>query len=51
MCLSCGCGRPDDPMGDASNITMDTLQRAADAAGISPAEAAKNIQEGVQQRG
>jgi hypothetical protein len=38
-------------MGDANNITMDTLQRAADAAGISPAEAARNIQDGVQQQG
>lgn len=47
MCLSCGCGQPMESHGDPNNITMDTLQRAADAAGIAPEEAARNIQEGM----
>jgi hypothetical protein len=38
-------------MGDANNITQDMLQRAADAAGISPAEAARNIQDGMKEQG
>jgi hypothetical protein len=47
MCLSCGCGQPMESHGDPSNITMDSLQKAADAAGITPNEAARNIQSGV----
>jgi hypothetical protein len=37
--------------GDPNNITLDTLQRAADAAGIGPTEAARNIQDGMQDQG
>ena len=48
MCMSCGCGRPDDQMGDERHITQDRLQAAADAAGISLEEAAKNIVETTQ---
>ena len=48
MCMSCGCGRPDDQMGDERNITQDRLQAAADAAGISLEDAAKNILETTQ---
>ena len=33
MCLSCGCGKPDDDHGDSRNITMSDLKRAAEAAG------------------
>jgi hypothetical protein len=43
MCLSCGCGQPDETHGNEDNITMDVLRRAADAAGITPQEAAENI--------
>ncbi len=43
MCLSCGCGRPDDPHGDCRHITALDLQGAADAAGITPEQAAANI--------
>lgn len=45
MCMSCGCGQVDDDHGDQANITRDRLKQAADAAGISPEEAAKNIQD------
>jgi hypothetical protein len=43
MCASCGCGVPNDNHGDAANITLADLERAAEAAGVSPAQAADNI--------
>ncbi|HEX9234794.1 MAG TPA: hypothetical protein VF972_00775, partial [Actinomycetota bacterium] len=45
MCLTCGCGRPNDDHGDPAHITMDDLQKAADAAEISVQEAANNLQQ------
>lgn len=51
MCLSCGCGQPMESHGDPNNITMETIQRAADAAGISSDEAARNIRDGLQAQG
>ena len=47
MCASCGCGRPNDSMGDDRNLTMDDLRDAAAAAGISVRQVAKNIEETV----
>ena len=43
MCLSCGCGEPDDNHGDPRHITTEMLQAAAEAAEITPDEAAHNI--------
>jgi hypothetical protein len=43
MCLSCGCGEPDADHGDTRHITMEDLRKAAEAAEISPQEAAENI--------
>jgi len=43
MCLSCGCGEPDADHGDPRHITMEALRKAAEAAEISPQEAADNI--------
>jgi hypothetical protein len=43
MCLSCGCGVPNDDHGDQRNITQQRLDEAAEAAGISATEAADNI--------
>lgn len=53
MCLTCGCGRPNDPHkgetgkngedGVDCNITIDDLQEAADWAGVSLAQAAQNF--------
>lgn len=43
MCLDCGCLEPGNDHGDDSHITMDDLQAAADATGISPEQAAANI--------
>lgn len=45
MCLSCSCGRPSDDHGDHRHITLADLAAAADAADISPAQAARNIAE------
>lgn len=43
MCASCGCGQPMEQHDNPDNITMEQVQRAATAAGISPAEVADNI--------
>jgi hypothetical protein len=43
MCLSCGCAEPNNDHGDPRNITQQDLSAAAEAAGISPSEAADNI--------
>lgn len=49
MCLNCGCGRPDDPHGNAANITADDLRRAGRANGHSMETSARNILAGVEQ--
>ena len=49
MCASCGCGRPNDSMGDDRNLTMDDLRDAAAAAGISVRQVAKNIGQTVSE--
>ena len=43
ICLSCGCNEPDNSHGDPAPITLADLQAAADAAGITLAQAAENI--------
>ena len=45
MCLSCGCGEPDADHGDPRHITAQTLRDAAEAAGITPQQAAQNIED------
>jgi hypothetical protein len=47
VCLSCGCGSPNDSHGDPAHITLDVLERAATAAGISSDDAVRNIQHGI----
>lgn len=47
MCVSCGCGAPNEKHGDDANITMSDLERAAQAANISPTQVAENIQQAV----
>ncbi len=42
MCYTCGCGRPDDNMGDPRNITNKTFEEAAKAAGETADEAKQN---------
>jgi len=43
MCMTCGCGKPNDQHGDKASITYDQLQAAADAAHIDPESAADNL--------
>lgn len=43
MCMSCGCGAPNDDHDDERNITQDDLDRASEAANISREQAAENI--------
>jgi hypothetical protein len=50
MCMSCGCGEPNDPHGDKRNITAEDVNKAAEAAGISPQQAAQNIADAAQQQ-
>ncbi len=43
MCISCGCGNPNDDHGDPRNITMDDLNQAAQAAGTTRDRVLQNI--------
>ena len=43
MCISCGCGKPSDDMGNADTITLNDLEKAAKASDITVDEVAKNI--------
>lgn len=49
MCISCGCGKPNDDHGDARNITMKNVDQAAEAAGTTRAKVLQNIMQGSQQ--
>ena len=48
MCLSCGCGKPNDDHGDARNITLNALNQAAEAAGTTRDRVLQNITSGMQ---
>lgn len=43
MCLTCGCGLPGEKHGDVRHFTVSDLTAAADAAGVKPGKAVKNI--------
>ena len=47
MCASCGCGMPHENHGDAANITLDDIERAAESAGITAGQVAENIRTSV----
>ena len=51
MCVSCGCGEPNERHGDDRHITQDDLDQAAEAAKITPEEVARNIGATAQQQG
>jgi len=51
MCMSCGCGSPNDTHGDNRNITQDDLINAAQAADIDPQQAVQNILDCSEQLG
>jgi hypothetical protein len=48
MCMNCGCGRPNDDLGNPANITADDLARASEANGQSLRESAQHIIETVE---
>jgi hypothetical protein len=43
MCMTCGCGEPNEKHGNDANITNDELVAAAEAAGIDEQQAIDNI--------
>jgi hypothetical protein len=45
MCYNCGCGMPNNDMGNPNNITNKTFEEAAKAMNQSPADAKKNARE------
>jgi hypothetical protein len=47
MCISCGCGLPEDKHNNPSLITMSDLVKAAKAANMSVEDAAHNIADAV----
>lgn len=49
MCMSCGCGSPNDNHGDDRHITQADLDRAAQAANVSREQAAQNIMDCCRQ--
>lgn len=49
MCVSCGCGQANDDHGDVRNLTMDRINQAGEAVGISAEQVAENIQDAIMQ--
>ena len=49
MCISCGCGSPNDDHGDARNITLNDIDQAAVAAGTTRDRVLQNMMGGNQQ--
>lgn len=49
MCISCGCGSPNDDHGDSRNITLQDIDQAAVAAGTTRDRILQNITRGSQQ--
>jgi hypothetical protein len=45
MCYNCGCGMPNNDMGNPQNITNKTFEEAAKAVNQSPKDAKKNARE------
>ncbi len=51
MCVSCGCGSPNDDHGDSRNITLDDLDQAAIAAGTTRDKVLQNMMGGSGNNG
>lgn len=51
MCMSCGCGRPNDDHGDSRNITLNDIDQAAIAAGTTRDKVLQNIMGGASNPG
>lgn len=50
VCYNCGCGMPDDNMGNQDNITVETIKKAAEASGQTVEDAKKNMLEILQKQ-
>lgn len=50
MCYNCGCGMPDDDMGNPDNITEEDIKKAAQASNQSVEDAKKNMLELLQKQ-
>lgn len=50
MCYNCGCGIPDDDMGDPANITEKTITDAARASNQSVKDAKLNMLEELKKQ-
>lgn len=48
MCVNCGCKMYQDDMGNPDNITVQTIEKAAKASGMSKKQTLKNLIEGLQ---
>ena len=46
MCLSCGCGEPNERHSDDRHIIQDDITAAAEAANVTPQVVAQNILDG-----
>jgi hypothetical protein len=47
MCLSCGCGKPNERHGNDANIIREDLEQAAKSADISTEQVVENISSGM----
>jgi hypothetical protein len=43
MCLTCGCMRPHDNMGNPDNLVIEDLEKSAAASGVSLDQAVANL--------
>lgn len=50
MCMSCGCGSPNDDHGDSRNITLNDIDQAAQAAGTTRDRVLQNMYGGGNQQ-
>jgi hypothetical protein len=51
MCANCGCGIPEDAHNDDRNILWSEIVASAEAVGIPPGDAVRNIVEMAKQHG
>jgi hypothetical protein len=50
MCVSCGCGESHNNHGDPRHLTIEDLELAANAAGVSVDQVVQNIQTSTRQK-
>lgn len=48
MCYNCGCGMPDDDMGDPKNITNKTIDELSEINGMSRKKTLEEIKKSVE---